>query len=103
MVYIFNFLKNYRGRIAWLIGDLSLSKLCIFIDGYEFALFELHGVKPGFNVKFLRFIETHEGLTPNVGTRWPDILLKNRSKEEALELFYSYLQKFEQSVAQGTE
>ncbi len=92
---ILKLLQNYKGRLALLIGNESLERLIIFIDGYEFALFESTGLRISFNAAFQRFIERHEGLQGNTGLRWSDILLKDRTPEDALELFYGYLDIFE--------
>ena len=92
---ILKLLQNYKGRLALLIGNESLERLIIFIDGYELAHYELTGQRIGFNAAFQRFIERHEGVSGNTDLRWSDILLKDRSHEDALELFYGYLDVFE--------
>ena len=94
MVRILKLLKNYENKLAFLIGNESILKLIIFIDGYEFAIFEASGERVSFNATFQNFVEIKEGLIGNTGLRWAEILQNNRSEEEALKLFYVYLDEF---------
>ena len=97
MIYLFIILEKIKNQYVVYLGYKSLYKLVDFISGFICAIYELMAIDVEFNSKFQIFIENRTK-TSCTGKHWSDIILENKSQEDAFDLFFVYLDEFKKML-----
>ena len=93
MEYLFPVLERIRSRPEVYIGRKSLSALADFIGGFLCAVHTVTGSASDFGGKFQTFTEIKFRCVAT-GAHWSKIISRNRSPEEAFDLFFVCLEEF---------
>ncbi|MBQ8216166.1 MAG: hypothetical protein IJZ33_07890 [Clostridia bacterium] len=89
-----DFLKRVQAHPAVYLGKKDLRALSFSLAGYEEALLDLTGRRVLFNTKFQRFVEQKYEEEYRNTSHWSAFLLKNRSEEDAFDLFFDLWAEF---------
>lgn len=100
---VFSLLDRIEQSYGVYIGDKSISKLALFVSGFECALYETTGVRTGFNYKFQKFVERYYGKAYYNGKHWDDIILEKCSSPDAFDAFFVLLREFQKEEGLKTE
>ena len=88
------FLERVGEKPALFLGKKDLRALSYSLAGYESAIYDLTGKRVLFNTKFQRFVEQKYEEEYRNTSHWSAFLLKNRSEEDALDLFFDLWAEF---------
>ena len=95
---LYEVLEKIRIRHGLFIGNKSIEKLAMFINGFECAsmTYESDKAKSTFNFKFQTYIELK--LEKYDSKHWSQLLLDGRTEDEAFEMFYKCFDEFKSYV-----
>lgn len=91
---LYEILEKIKKCPGLYIGHKSLNKLAGFISGYIVSTFELTGQWIPFS-QFREYVEYRSGIS-DPSKHWSDIISKDKTPEEAFDLFFVYLDEFKE-------
>ena len=103
-MYMFeSYLKKIKSDPALYLGRKNLIALSFMISGYEEAIYDLTDKRILFNSKIQRFIEQKFITEYKQPVHWSSFLLKNRSDEEAFDMFFEVFEEFKKRYPDWSE